>query len=54
MHIRNPSKTSLIFTGAELLATSHTFFKDGQVHVIKEKGKTFKKNLLKVMMLPFK
>ena len=28
--------------GAELLATSHIFAKTVKVHVIKEKGKTFK------------
>ena len=45
--IRNPSKTSLIFTGAELLATSHIFFKDGQSTCIKRKGQDFQKKFIK-------
>jgi len=40
--------------GAELLATFHNFFKDGQSTCNKRKGQDFQKNLLKVMMLPFK
>ena len=46
--------SSLIFTSAELLATSHIFFKDGQSTCNKRIGQDFPKNLLKVMMLPFK
>ena len=47
MYIRNPSKTSLIFMGAELLATSHIFFKDGQSTCNKRKGQDFQKKFIK-------
>ena len=37
-------KVSLIFTGAELLATSHIIIITKTIKVIKEKGKNFEKS----------